>query len=673
MATFTVTTAADVVNAGDGVLSLREAVDRANATGAADSIVFARALEGSTLTLTGGQLFVNNATNIDGDGNNDGVRVTIDGNAQDRIFRVVGESSFTDLNIVNGLVDEDDDGGGMLVLGDIEVSVNNCLLQNCRTGEEGSYGSGRGGALFVEDSVLTVNATTFRDNYSYTSAAIGANEATLTIRSSRVLDHVGYFVDSAIGAESSSVTLEDTLLSGNSGSALSLIDSDASLSGSQILRNSRGFFARDSNLIVANTTISNNHLGGPYTQDGAAGLIFGGTTTISNSTITGNLNNSSYSEFVGYGGGIVSFGGNLELQNSILAGNVGYDFNFVRGPSDLIGEVTLSNGHNIFGSDVEGAVAGDRENVAASALFASLDPDTGGGLADAAGVVPLRASVTNPAISGADRFAIGSTDQIGTARPTPAGTNPDAGAAESGFAPSTVASANNDMLTGTAAANTLNGQAGHDFLKGLGGGDTLNGGDGGDFLEGGAGNDKLNGGSGIDTVNYGDSSTSVVVDLRGDAASDKDTARRGGETDTLTGIEGAIGGGGNDTFYGDNAANWFQGGGGKDTFTGGSRRDLYDYNLTSASPVGAGRDVITDFDHLVDKLDLSGIDADATIAGNQAFRWVGTDALTGPGEVGAFTSGGNTIVRMSTDTDIASEAEIQLNGIVRVSAADFYL
>ena len=149
MATFTVTTAADVVNAGDGVLSLREAVDRANATGAVDSIVFARALEGSTLTLTGGQLFVNNATNIDGDGNNDGVRVTIDGNAQDRIFRVVGESSFTDLNIVNGLVDEDDDGGGMLVLGDIEVSVNNCLLQNCRTGEEGSYGSGRGGGAGI--------------------------------------------------------------------------------------------------------------------------------------------------------------------------------------------------------------------------------------------------------------------------------------------------------------------------------------------------------------------------------------------------------------------------------------------------------------------------------------------------------------------------------------------
>ena len=41
MATLTVTTAADVVNAADGVLSLREAVVQANATGAPDTIVFA--------------------------------------------------------------------------------------------------------------------------------------------------------------------------------------------------------------------------------------------------------------------------------------------------------------------------------------------------------------------------------------------------------------------------------------------------------------------------------------------------------------------------------------------------------------------------------------------------------------------------------------------------------
>ena len=48
MATFTVITAADVVNPSDGVLSLREAVARANADAGADTINFAAAIEGQT-------------------------------------------------------------------------------------------------------------------------------------------------------------------------------------------------------------------------------------------------------------------------------------------------------------------------------------------------------------------------------------------------------------------------------------------------------------------------------------------------------------------------------------------------------------------------------------------------------------------------------------------------
>ena len=128
-----------------------------------------------------------------------------------------------------------------------------------------------------------------------------------------------------------------------------------------------------------------------------------------------------------------------------------------------------------------------------------------------------------------------------------------------------------------------------------------------------------------------------------------------------------------DRFWGDSGANLFQGGGGKDTFTGGAGRDLSDVNQTSASPVGANRDVITDFDHLTDDIDLSGIDANTTVAGNQSFRWVGTAALTGAGQLGYITSSGNTIVRMSTDADAASEGEIQLTGIKTLTTVDFHL
>ena len=108
-----------------------------------------------------------------------------------------------------------------------------------------------------------------------------------------------------------------------------------------------------------------------------------------------------------------------------------------------------------------------------------------------------------------------------------------------------------------------------------------------------------------------------------DLAATTDTAKRGSETDTLTGVEGAIGSSAADVFKGNEFNNYFQGGNGKDTFSGGSGRDLYDFNAVAESGVGTTkRDVISDFDHLVDDIDLMGIDANTTVAGNQAFRWV---------------------------------------------------
>ena len=99
MATFTVTTAADVVNAGDGVLSLREAVAQANATGSADTIRFAAAVESKTLMLAGGQLMLTRDVTIDGDSNDDGQAVTIDGNQNGRVLNIVGGSTDVDLEL----------------------------------------------------------------------------------------------------------------------------------------------------------------------------------------------------------------------------------------------------------------------------------------------------------------------------------------------------------------------------------------------------------------------------------------------------------------------------------------------------------------------------------------------------------------------------------------------
>jgi len=237
------------------------------------------------------------------------------------------------------------------------------------------------------------------------------------------------------------------------------------------------------------------------------------------------------------------------------------------------------------------------------------------------------------------------------------------------FAPSTRPSANNDSLTGTGRADTLSAQAGNDLVRGGAGNDRLSGNDGSDLLDGGAGNDRLDGGTGIDLATFSGTGA-VAVDLGGAT----DTARRGSETDTLVGVEGAIGSSGADTFRGDSLANLFQGGGGRDSFTGGGGRDLFDFDRVTDSPAGTGWDVVTDFLRGTDDLDLSGIDADVTVGGDQAFRFVGRGSLAGgPGRLGFTTSGGDTIVRGSVDGDATSEFEVQLNGIVNPGRDDFYL
>ena len=126
----------------------------------------------------------------------------------------------------------------------------------------------------------------------------------------------------------------------------------------------------------------------------------------------------------------------------------------------------------------------------------------------------------------------------------------------------------------------------------------------------------------------------VIIDLSGTA----DTAKRGGEKDTLIGIEGALGSNAADTFKGDELNNEFQGKTGKDTMTGGAGRDSWDFNDVADSPAGATRDLVTDFVPGQDIIDLTGVDADSTVPGNQSFRWVGKATLTGAAQLGYFVT-----------------------------------
>jgi serralysin len=66
-------------------------------------------------------------------------------------------------------------------------------------------------------------------------------------------------------------------------------------------------------------------------------------------------------------------------------------------------------------------------------------------------------------------------------------------------------------------------------------------------------------------------------------------------------IENAVGGSGNDTFVGNDVANSFAGGAGNDTFTGGAGADTFVF------ADGWGTDTVQDWQHGLDKLDLTGV------------------------------------------------------------------
>lgn len=136
-----------------------------------------------------------------------------------------------------------------------------------------------------------------------------------------------------------------------------------------------------------------------------------------------------------------------------------------------------------------------------------------------------------------------------------------------------------DQLIGDIASNLMAGKSGNDYLFGHDNNDELHGNSGDDVLEGGLGSDLLNGGSGNDTASYAIAAGSVGVNLTKGVANDGEAG-----TDTLIGIENAVGSAFNDVLIGDSGANTLIGGdgfdrldgrGGDDRMEGGAGDDIY--------------------------------------------------------------------------------------------------
>ncbi|RCJ18045.1 hypothetical protein A6S26_29215 [Nostoc sp. ATCC 43529] len=279
----------------------------------------------------------------------------------------------------------------------------------------------------------------------------------------------------------------------------------------------------------------------------------------------------------------------------------------------------------------------------------------------------------------------------------------------------------NDSIDGGAGNDSLNGGAGGDTFKGSAGNDNINGGDGFDTADysqlgqitlsgvgtvqkaGGFGQDQLfrverviaNASAANNTIDASASLPGVFinVNLQTQSLSANNVPGLGVLSFTAVNFDNVIGtnagdnivgdgqsnqlsgGNGNDNINGGAGNDTITGGNGTDVLTGGLGNDVFDFNSLAESQPGAFRDVINGFAGnglaLGDRIDLSTIDANPFLAGNQAFSFIGANLFTAVGQV-SYIGG---ILRANTDLvfGLESEFEIQLAGAPALVASDIIL
>jgi serralysin len=269
--------------------------------------------------------------------------------------------------------------------------------------------------------------------------------------------------------------------------------------------------------------------------------------------------------------------------------------------------------------------------------------------------------------------------------------------------------------------DTLSASARDDYYYDEGGDDVANMGSGGDTVYAGPGNDNINGGFGNDTLYFSSqfdmfgNSTPVTQGVTFDLAvtgpqnlgffgtdtffnfenvscgREDDTVFGDGGGNALLGWKGddflrgrggvdhILGGEGNDTLIGDTAGdNLYAGTLQDDQSQTDGDADIIKYFQTMDSTYDNGMDTIFQFEHAAgggdDRIDLSSLDANTSLAGNQAFQFVGSAGFSlAGGEVRVSTVGDKSVVMVDNDSDNTAEMVIIVDGVTGLTADDFIL
>jgi predicted outer membrane repeat protein len=314
LAAFVVNTWQDVVDAGDSLTSLREAVAVANATPGRDTVSFDRAAfsQPAVTHLSLGQLEITDSLTIEGPGRE---LLSIDAQGLSRVMQFIGtqgDLSLSGLTITGGSTAEGEPGGGIHfqpLAGTLTLSGMTVAANTSAAGGGGIFSSGD---TFIEQSEISSN-----------HAADGGGG----IASTQSIRIVGTTVTgNTSGSDGGGIhaLTDDSMAVSVSMSSVSLntVSSDGSRGG--------GIFASGDTLLT-DSTISGNQLLGAG-ADGGGLYVAAGVVELHSSTVAQNVATRA-------GGGILvpfNHESPLILRNSILAQNSdsGFAPNF-RGILDL--------------------------------------------------------------------------------------------------------------------------------------------------------------------------------------------------------------------------------------------------------------------------------------------------------------------------------------------------
>ena len=361
-------------NDGDyssGDLSLREAIDIANAVPMTDAITFAAALDGGTITLGGTDLEITESLTIDATAL--AQNVTIDANSASRIFNITatsGDFILAGLTLIGGRttgdnvsfpVDSTFNGGAIRSLTTGNLTVDQSTISGSNTTGDRA----NGGGVFSSGAVV------------FTSSTISGNSAAGLSASGG-----GIFSTGPVTLTSSTVSGNSTSGTGAAGGGILSLD-DVTLETSTVSDNSTtGIVAFGGGIhslgvtTLTNSTISGNSTAGNQSFGGG---ISGSAVTLNSSTVSGNSTTGVYSD-----GGGISTGGALTLSNSTVTDNHANYFNSTGGGIWNSTTATITITHSILAGNTAGGFGPDIDPGTGifaadfSLLGTTVSPDAGG-------------------------------------------------------------------------------------------------------------------------------------------------------------------------------------------------------------------------------------------------------------------------------------------------------